>query len=132
MKRLFWAVPVIALAMGLIVTGRSASAAGGGVCLKSSLTGAGIGALVPKGRAEFCIDTTRATLKVQAEDVNLPDGSVLPVSVNGTTVGSIVLALHKGELQLNSRDGNFIPAIQAGDRVTVFGPNNLSIVSGTF
>ena len=132
MKKLYWVVPAVAIVMCTLASATRSLASGGGVCLRANLTGARIGALVPKGRAEFCVDASRATLKVQAEDVVLANGTVLPVSVNGTTVGSIVLSFQKGELQLNSQDGSFIPAIQKGDRVTVFGPNNLPVVSGAF
>jgi hypothetical protein len=61
---------------------------------------------------------------VEVENVNLAAGTVLNVSLThaGTAVdiGLITLsALHEGELELNSQDGATVPAVQAGDIVTL-------------
>jgi tetratricopeptide (TPR) repeat protein len=61
----------------------------------------------------------------EVENVNLPDGTVLTVSVThagaATTVGTITLnaATSEDELELDSQHGDTVPSIVSGDMITV-------------
>ena len=93
--------------------------------LRARLTGPAISGKTPEGQADFRSDDKgRTRLNVEVEDVNLPAGTMLTVSLThgGTTasIGSIKLsALGAGELELNSQDGDVVPAVQTGDTITV-------------
>ena len=98
------------------------------VRLRSRLVGAAIVGTVPEGNGDFRSrpDRSRTNLSVEVEHVNLPANTVLTVSIKlpnaaaATTVGTITLsALHEGELELDSRDGDAIPAVVTGTTVTV-------------
>ncbi|MEK7407503.1 MAG: hypothetical protein AAB225_20690 [Acidobacteriota bacterium] len=63
-------------------------------------------------------DRTRLTAEV--ENVNLPAGTLLNVCLGGQTLGHIVLnAFHSGELELDSRNGHFVPSIGSADLIEV-------------
>ena len=69
------------------------------------------------------------------EQVNLPGGTVLVVSLSHlgtpTTIGNITLKSGEGELELNTRDGDIVPALVKGDIITV--SNGIAaILSGAF
>jgi len=105
--------------------------------LKTRLAGAAIQGKTPEGNAEFRSDSKgRMRFKVEVENVNLPPGTMLDVSVqhNGTkqTVGQIKLsALGEGELDLESQDGDNVPSVQTGDLVSVSNAGT-SILAGVF
>ena len=99
--------------------------------LRVGLAGASINNMTPKGRAEYRERATRQ-LNVQVENVNLPDGTVLNVSAANAQVGQITLILRRGELQLNSGDGDSFPAIAPGTSIVVTDQNSSTIVAGAF
>ncbi|MDQ3820005.1 MAG: DUF4214 domain-containing protein [Acidobacteriota bacterium] len=120
--------------LALTFVGRAVSADGGDVVNQINLSGPAINNLTPKGVAEL---RTRADgtqeFKVEAEDVNLPAGTVLNVLVNGTSVGSLTIdSFREGELELESENGQMIPKISAGSTVAVKSQAGTTIVSGTF
>ena len=90
--------------------------------LRTSLAGGAIGGRVASGHADFRSesDRNRSRLNVEVEDVNLADGTVLAVMVSrggvSTKVGEIHLKAGIGELELNSQDGDTVPAIGHGRR----------------
>jgi hypothetical protein len=104
---------------------------------KTKLSGAAIQGKTPEGSAEFRSDARgRSRLDVEIENVNLPAGTVLQVSVvHGTVttaVGMITLSSHfGGELELNSQDGDLVPAVQSGDMITVSN-GAVMILAGVF
>ncbi len=93
--------------------------------LDTKLAGGAIGAKRPEGNADFRSQTGRSRLNVEVENVNLPDGTVLTVSVIqgavSTVVGTITLnsAIAENELELDSQNGSTVPALVAGNMVTV-------------
>jgi len=89
--------------------------------------------MTPKGNAEFqtFADGSRK-FDAEAEDVNLPDGTVLNVLVNGNKVGTLTLMTQRGELELKSRDGQTVPPITSGSQVNITDQANHLILSGTF
>lgn len=98
--------------------------------MRTTLTGPAINGLVPKGKAEFQLDNTTRRFSAEADNVNLPDGTVFAVRVNGVRVGAITLKLQGGALLLT---GVRAPNVTKGTRVVIRFPNGGPIVlSGTF
>lgn len=95
------------------------------------LTGAAIDGVVPRGLGEYEAVGTRTSFETYVNFVNLADGTVLPVMVNGTTVGNITLANHRGELELSSEDGNTVPVVTNGSTISVKN-GTTTVLSGTF
>jgi hypothetical protein len=95
------------------------------VRLRTKLAGGAIAGKRPEGNADFRSEQGRTRLSVEVENVNLPDGTVLTVSVQHgtviTVVGTITLnsASPENELELDSQHGDTVPAIVAGDMATV-------------
>ena len=127
-------------ALGAIVALVSATAFAsvpdGGTRLKTNLTGAAIGKVTPKGAAKFASKVehgkAEAELEVEVQKVNMADGSVLQVVVQGGSVGSIKLAHSRGKLELRTEAGDTVPAVQKGDVITVVNAAGAVILSGTF
>ena len=84
-------------------TATSSSSAGG--TLKETLTGPAINGVVPEGQAladESRFPSGGSTfLTVQIRKVNLPDGTVLDVSIDFKPLGSIALAQGAGSLTVS-------------------------------
>ena len=99
----------------------------------AALTGPAIGGVTPKGEAELdtFADGSRK-FKAEAEDVNLPDGTILNVLVDGNKVGTLTLLNHRGELELKTRDGQTVPMINPGAKITIIDSTGAAILSGTF
>jgi hypothetical protein len=105
---------------------------------RTTLAGPAIAGQTPNGHADTRVDSSRgrSRVNVEVEDVNLAAGTVLPVVViHGdarTMVGTITLdAFHSGELELNSQDGDTVPAVQQGDIVIVMNAD-VAILTGVF
>jgi hypothetical protein len=83
-------------------TAPSLAASSGGT-LKETLTGAAIGGVVPEGEAladESQFASGGSTiLTVQVKKVNLPDGTVLAVSLDFTPIGSFTLSGNEGTMR---------------------------------
>ncbi len=106
--------------------------------LRAQLTGPAIGTVKPSGEAQFRASAGRSKLEIEVEHVNLAAATLLTVwSQRGATppvqIGSITLGgapEHEGELELNTQDGQTVPALQAGDVITVRNGAQ-AILSGT-
>jgi len=136
MNRLFRTHAALALALFALGTASVALADHGNkdqTRLKTRLAGAAIAGKTPEGSAEFRTDSSkgRTELKVEVENVNLPDGTKLDVSVAGTVIGQITLKLGEGELELNSQDGEPVPAVVKGNTVTVANAG-ATVLAGAF
>jgi hypothetical protein len=147
--RTTWSRFLIGLAAASVlvmpVTGGSGVARAGGTTTEARLSGPAIGGVVPEGRAradarvanDGSFDTT---LVVEVKNVNLPDGTLLGVSIGaglghpgdpcGTQTGTITLSRMQGTL---TRDlGNFFPR---GTSICVgfpVGPDETTILGGKF
>jgi len=106
------------------------------VRLRTKLAGGAVGGLEPSGHADFRARSGRARLNVEVEDVNLAEGTALAVSVmvDGMkiSVGTITVSaapVRGGELELNTQDGQSVPAVKSGTTVIVEGPGG-AILSG--
>lgn len=91
--------------------------------MRTALAGGAIAGLVPSGQADFrAIESQgRTRLNVEVEDVNLV-GSKVDVFVDGEKIGSITISaapIRGGELELNSQDGQLVPAVKSGALVVV-------------
>jgi hypothetical protein len=117
--------------------GSSSSTATTSTRLRTKLTGAAIATKTPEGEADFRTDSRgRTRLSVEVENVNLPAGTALTVAVvhgaASTNVGTITLsATMENELELNSQNGDLVPAVVKGDMVTVSN-GATAILAGVF
>ena len=135
MRRLMWIVPAMAAIIGVGAVAPSPATAGDDEQRTIiRLTGPAIGGILPKGKAVFRVrpSRNRTKFKVQVEQVNLPNGTMLNVEVDDTSYGSIALALQRGELELSSNDGEVVPPIAAGSHVAVRLQDGTLILSGNF
>lgn len=101
--------------------------------LRARLSGPVLNTLAPEGEAEFRQRSGRTTLKVEAEDVNAPAGTILTVTVGGTLLTQTITlnALLEGEIEL--RDAAVPAGIVAGTTVSVADQKTGTvIVSGVF
>ncbi|SRR5260370_24186261 len=133
---------VVALALSVTIaaadngSGKDGSNAGD-VRLRAKLAGPSIQNRTPEGSADFRNDHNgRTRLNVEVENLNLPAGTVLTVVILhggiSTTVGMITLSSTAfGELELESQNGAVVPAVQAGDMVTVSN-GATTILAGVF
>ncbi len=120
-------------------SGSSSGSTSTEVRLRTQLSGAAIQGFTPHGEAEFrsIASRTRSELKVDVENVNLLADTMLDVTVTPAggspqNIGQIRLnSLGEGELDLNSQDGDVVPAIQSGVTVTVLNAGT-PILAGVF
>jgi hypothetical protein len=129
---LFAALFMICSATAAYADGDGKNATG----LRTMLSGAAIDGKTPKGDAEFRSNTRSQRFKVEVEHVNLPKDTQLTVlvvhSLTMTTVGFITLSgSGEGELELDTREGDTVPAVQKGDMIVVQN-GALAILSGVF
>jgi hypothetical protein len=102
-----------------------------GGTVKETLTGAALGGVVPEGQA--LADQSRflsggaTTLTVQIKKVNLPDGTILTVTLDFTPVGTITLQRQEGTLVTSL--GHFAVS---RDQVRVNRSNGTTILNGGF
>ena len=124
---------VIALAGLLGTTALPAQAQTAEVRLKASMVSG-----AASGKAEYRERGGRKRLNVQAEDLPGTTASPVNVYINAVSIGTITLAacpapaaqLLCGEVELNSQDGQPVPAVRSGDIVSVgFQP---AVLSGVF
>lgn len=110
------------LAVTAVVAGSIAAtsaSAGDTQRLKTRLVGPAIGDITPSGAAEFRERDTARRFTAEVEDVRLPNGTPLRVCVNGSDLGVVALAGGFADLNRDTRDGEIVPDMQAGDQVTV-------------
>ncbi|MGH9932625.1 MAG: hypothetical protein ACREA9_25760 [Pyrinomonadaceae bacterium] len=113
----------------------SASDGGGDVVsrIEADLAGAAINGLVPRGEAETktFVDGNRK-FEVDVSNVNLADGTVLKVFVDGAQAGTLRIVSMMGEFEVESRNGQTVPPINSRTRVVVSDQAGNTIVAGSF
>jgi hypothetical protein len=129
-------VLMVTIISGLVLALASIGVSAGGedVITQTSLSGSTLGGQTPHGVAEhrLSVDGNRR-LKVEAEDVNLPAGTVLNVLINGTSIGSLTInSFRQGELELETERGQAVPSVGPGTVVTIRTQAGATVVSGIF
>ena len=101
--------------------------------IEANLAGATINGLVPRGEAETktFVDGNRK-FEVDVTNINLPDGTVLNVFVDGARVGTLRLVGLMGEFEVATADGQTVPIINSRTRVVVSNQAGTTIVAGSF
>lgn len=100
--------------------------------LFAPLQGTTIGGIMPRGTGQYFEFGANKSLNVFVNQVRLPGGTVLSVSVGTANVGTITLsAIGSGELRLNTANGGTVPAIASGDMLSVKN-GAATVLSGTF
>ncbi len=103
--------------------------------VRATLTGPAISGETPGGSAVSQSHEGENMFRVEVNDVNLPDGTVLSVVLvhegNRMRAGELKLMSGSGELDLRSRDGDRVPQAQPGDTVMV-DQNRMTVLAGVF
>jgi hypothetical protein len=108
----------------------------------ASLAGSGT-QTVSKGRAESCVvtvtntvtntTTTNSSLEVSVKKLTLANNAIVTFKLNGTSLGTATVKTGKAKLRLSTKKGNTVPAVAAGDTVTVVDPDGTTIdLTGAF
>ena len=135
---------VMATALAIPMAVGSVPARAGGTTTEANLSGPAIGGIVPEGRARADATVVNGSfdtiLVVEVKNVNLPDGSVLGVSIGsglgipgdpcGSQTGTFTLSRMQGTLTKDL--GNFFPK---GSGICVgfpVGPGEKTILGGKF
>ncbi|HEX8161288.1 MAG TPA: hypothetical protein VF538_05420 [Pyrinomonadaceae bacterium] len=100
--------------------------------IEIKLAGALINGVAPEGDAKLERESEGTHLRVRVDRVNLADGTVLNVLIDGVKVGAITLNDRKGEIELRTDRGQPVPPVVNGTNVTVTGPSNATLLGGTF
>ena len=109
----------VALALGLaLLMAIPVVAAEIKIDLRTTLTGPVFDGVQPKGKAEFEMEGSKRFI-VEVNNINLPNGTVLAVMVNGVRVGSITLVNHGGAFFRSSFAGQTVPNVTSGTTVAV-------------
>jgi hypothetical protein len=87
------------------------------VRLRAVLHGPILNGEKPSGKAEFEQENSRRKFSAEVDNVNVADGTILVVKVNGHKVGTIKVQLQGGALLLT---GKRSPNVTKGTRVGVF------------
>lgn len=99
MTRIHRIVRPLAAITVLAVVGSFAVAGGGGLQLKWTLVGPALNGVVPSGKAELDESSLPGQLKVEVQNVNLPDGTELEITIAFTRVGTLNLMGGQAKLE---------------------------------
>lgn len=100
--------------------------------LFASLSGATINGVLPNGFAEFEIHSSRLELEIRVNQVNLPAGTVLGVTVDNAAVGNLFLeGGGEGRLRLRTDRGQTVPPVVSGSTIVIRN-GGTTILSGIF
>jgi len=103
--------------------------------LSTKLVGGRFNGILPTGHADFRVRNGSRHLVVEVEDIGLRPGTKVNVFINHKFTGRITIGnppARRGELDLNQRDGETVPAVQAGFTVKVVTTAGRAIVAGVF
>jgi hypothetical protein len=127
------AVALCVFAVALIAVNADGGSSDVVTKIEADLAGAAINGLVPRGEAEAktFVDANRK-FEIHVTNVNLPDGTVLSVLVDGAQVGTLRLVGLMGEFEVETRDGQPVPQINSRTRVVVSNAAGSTIVAGSF
>jgi hypothetical protein len=102
--------------------------------IQTRLTGGAVNGVTPSGSARFRSRGTSSNFSVEVEDVNLPDGTKLNVTLTRgavvTQAGSLTLTARIGEIDVNTNDGDLVPQAASGDIVIVSDAAGTALLTG--
>jgi hypothetical protein len=125
---------VLAAMAMMLIPAHAEKGGSSGIRLRAKLTGPAIATVTPSGQAQFKTNSlgNRSELEVEVEHVNLPSGTVLDVQLKTTSIGSIKVNKEgEGELELETDAGATVPAVAAGDTISVLNAGTV-ILTGVF
>ena len=132
MKMVRWIALLALAAVAFAALPAGAQASGSGTQLRATLHGS---AAFPgaDGKARFRDRGGEEELEVEVEDANRLAGTRLRALAGGKQVGTLrINRFGIGSLNLNSDQGDTVPAVKAGTRVRVRTAGGTLVVSGSF
>jgi hypothetical protein len=101
------------------------------------LHGPAINHILPNGLAQYSTQFDPETgwerqFEVEVHRVNMANGTILSVELNGREIGRMKLWEGEGTFNLDTQLGNSVPYIKKGDKVAVVARSGAIIVSGAF
>lgn len=122
----------VALAFcGLVASSAEVLAKGPRVRIFATLVRTSDAPAAAKGKAKFDQTDSRTNFSVEAQNLLGLDGQTASVYVNGSLVGTKVVALGAVKLELTNQRGGSVPAVSAGTRVDI-AVGSTRILSGSF
>lgn len=98
----------------------------------AGLSGPTIDGVLPKGYAEYEVQSDGTEFDVCVRQINLPAGTQLAVKVDGVDVGTMALGDNgEARLELDSSGGQIVPVVNSGSTIEIFQDATI-ILSGTF
>jgi hypothetical protein len=122
--RIFKVAIVLAAVAGWIsipLMNPSVEAGGVPILVRTAILVSPTGSINPHGDAEYQLYADgHREIEVEIEDVNLPAGTALTATVDGNSIGQIILAAdQRGRLKLRTEDGQNVPVTNDGSTVAV-------------
>ncbi|HLV81934.1 MAG TPA: hypothetical protein VKT32_16720 [Chthonomonadaceae bacterium] len=101
------------------------------------LHGPAIHNIRPHGLAQYTTQYDPETgwerqFEVESHRVNMANGTILSVQLNGQEIGRMKLWEGEGNFNLDTQLGNSVPFIQKGDKVALVDSSGVIVVSGAF
>ena len=114
--------------------GRQGTRTTQGTRIQTKLTGGPISGVTPNGSARFRTRGTSSSFEVEVEDVNLPNGTVLTVTLTSGGVsapaGTMTLNAREAEIEVSTTASQVVPQAKAGDVVIVSDAAGNALLSG--
>ncbi|HEX8476007.1 MAG TPA: hypothetical protein VF666_18555 [Pyrinomonadaceae bacterium] len=111
----------------------SPSPVGNDVRIRAELVGAPFNGQSPRAEVEYRAEGGERRLEIEVENVNLPSGTLLNVLVDNVQIGTIRLeGGGKGELELRTDNGQFVPLVNSRSRVVIATQGGVTLVAGAF
>jgi hypothetical protein len=90
---------LLASTIALMTLGVWAAADQNALKLEWVLSGPAIGGIIPSGKAVLDQPSLPGTLRCEVKNVNLPDGTILSVSLGGYIAGNLTLTQGAGKME---------------------------------
>ena len=124
-------VVVMLIGAGILSSAADVFAKGPRTLLNATLKPTAAGPAGAKGKAKFDQSASRTNFSVEAENLRGLNGQTASFFVNGTQVGSAVIALGRTKVELTNQRGGKVPAVSAGTKVEI-NVGLTTILSGSF
>jgi hypothetical protein len=122
---------VMLIVAGILSSAADVFAKGPRTRIFATLTATAAAPKVAKGKAKLDQSASRTNFSVEAENLRSLNGQTALIFVNGTQVGSTVIALGRAKLELTNERGGSVPAVSAGTKVEI-NVGLTTILSGSF